>query len=486
MVKGVATNLCFAWALATAACGDGDNTRPEPGQSGQGGAVANAGASAGGESGGEAGDGAGAPSGSGGRSDGGGGGDAGHDAAGEAGEAAGAGGAAGRAGNVSGVVVDAATHRPLAGRAVHIGAATAVTDADGRFQLDAEAPFDVVVVEPDGATISLYLGLTQEQLRLPHVLSLGSQTRARTADLEGVLSGEGSYPLGDNEGLAIHFLSSQAEGSVQLAPTFGPDYGPMRVAWDGPESVTGVLVTLRSLAEVSGSSHFTGFSAQELTLTDGEAASPSIELAEVGEGHVRGSIEVPAELSVSFTHQVYRVPFSFGSIPISTQETSATDFDVVVPDLGELTGTHCVGAGSSEPWSTTERCGVELDASDVVLTLSRPPALRDPSGSSVTADTVFSWSAFEQGVYRLSLETQAPSATTPNLYVFTSETFTAWPDLGVAGVRFPSGASYEWSVTGFAPAPSLDEALGPNGITAPIRAETRVGRSELRGVGTTP
>jgi hypothetical protein len=134
---------------------------------------------------------------------------------------------------VRGVVVDLDTGRPLPNRTVSVHDESAATDAAGTFALHARTiPFDVVVTEPDGAAISVYRGVTSGALTLVHSPSGDAPAPEKSADLQGNLVGGGAYPLAEREGVTVHFLSAEAEGSLVVPATLGPDFGPMRVAWD--------------------------------------------------------------------------------------------------------------------------------------------------------------------------------------------------------------------------------------------------------------
>ncbi len=232
------------------------------------------------------------------------GGDSGGGAGGAFGEAglSGAGeiGEAGATGHVHGVVIDFATARPLPDREVTIDGATTLTDALGGFDLTVRnAPFDVVIAEPDGASVSVYEGLRSSELALPHASSATSPPPAHSADIQGTLSGAGDYPLDSSEGASLHFLADRAANTLLVPSSFGPDYGPMSVFWDGPESITGKLVALRFSVDDEGTIHYQGAAVSELTLSDGEVTERDIDLAAPVEGRLTGTIRVPDGQSVS-------------------------------------------------------------------------------------------------------------------------------------------------------------------------------------------
>ena len=73
----------------------------------------------------------------------------------------------------------------------------------------------------------------------------------------------------------------------------------------------------------------------------------------------------------------------------------------------------------------------------------------------------------------LELEADIPSRATPSIRVLTASANAVWPDLSRIGVPFPQGAGYQCGVTGLGPFATIDDAIGPDGLGAVIRRETR-------------
>jgi hypothetical protein len=408
----------------------------------------------------------------------------GSDAGGSAGVEATAGQAGTASAEVRGRVVDFQTRRPLARRSVRIGDAVAITDGSGAFALELPvAPFDIAVTDPDGSTISLFASVTASELLLPHTVSAASQPSDNVVDLRGNLSGEGEYPLADNELVALRFLAESAEGSLTLPSTFGPDFGPMRIAWDGDGSVTGTMVVVRTRVDQNGSTDFIAVGIHDIRLRNGEDLDLELELEPAEQGRLSGRAEVPANQSLSFVQHYYRVPFAFGSIPISLDETQVSSFDLIVPDLGMLGGSYCVGAGSSDPFFLTEQCGLKLGASDVVLTLELPPELLEPAASgTVDPDSEFSWKAFDDGIHRLSLVAHTPSSASPSVFLFTAAASARFSDFSRLAELFTTRTTYDCSVAGYGSFPDLDEALSERGLAARLPGEARAGISAPRTI----
>jgi hypothetical protein len=468
---GFAIAVSLGWAVACGSSSLAPNEGDMP-HAGEGGVAGEAGARGSGEAGARA-DGGSSEAGAGSGADAGG--VAGADAAGHAGAAA---------DEVRGRVVEFETRRPLSGRAVKLGGVTTSTDASGRFSLERPAaPFDIAVTDPDGSTISLFAGVTSSELVLPHTISAASVPSENVVDVRGSLSGEGDYPLASNELVSLRFLAEVADGAETVPPAFGPEFGPMRIAWDGPDSLAGTLVAVRSRVDEEDGTAFTAIAIVELTLRNGNDVEVELELEPAAEGRLSGRVELPADHSLSFVQRQYRVPFSFGSIPISLDETQASSFDLVVPDLTELGGRYCVGAGSSDPFFLSERCGLKLGASDVVLTLQLPPEPLEPADSATVApDAEFTWNAFEGGIHRLALLARTPSSASPSVFLFTADTRVRFSDFSRLADPFAARATYDYSLAGYGRFESLDAALSEDGLAANARREAFAGVSATRTI----
>jgi hypothetical protein len=71
-------------------------------------------------------------------------------------------------GHVVGAVVDG-WGRPIAGRKIVLGGRSTVSDESGEFTVDGVgARYDVIVGDPDGATVTVYRGLSRRDPRLAH------------------------------------------------------------------------------------------------------------------------------------------------------------------------------------------------------------------------------------------------------------------------------------------------------------------------------
>lgn len=411
------------------------------------------------------------------------------------------------AARVDGRVVDLWGHQPLAGWLVAIGSLRAITDRAGRFTLDGvPARYDAVVVEPDRASASLYRGLRRRDPLLVH-RSLPKSEGTHVADIVGTLSG--GSPLEADDFVVVAFLSPQGSGidvpsasPADRRPRY-PAYGPLRVVWRGPETLTGELVALMVPGAVPGSpgtpskrppllAHKTialktGFVTTSAVIDENNCAAPRprspppgpptevpLSLAPIKWRHV--ALTVEASYLDALTMR-YRWPTLGAEIGVPSRGPThwrlpprPVPVEADIPDLGELGCTLCVQA-VAEPQSSAETCTFPPNAPATLRprpapTLSLPSGPRSPGGEAIfTSSTRASWTAFAGGVHLLEIEAQFSSAEHPSVYVYTEETSATWPDLAALGVRFPQDfVIYDVGVVGFGPFASLDEALAPDGI----------------------
>jgi hypothetical protein len=389
---------------------------------------------------------------------------------------------------ITGKVVDAATGRGLAGRTVALAGKKATTNVSGAFGLDIVADsYDVVVTDPDGASVSIFKGLTRREILLPHLPS-PNETDAKGATVRGALSGGGDYPLGPFDTFTVYFSSPEASDSLGANAGFGPSYGPMLVRWRGPESITGDLIALRSTFDANHINvEFPGFATRNVTLSTAGSLTANLDLVPVKDAHIAGKVELPAGYSVGYKQVFYRMPSTGDPIFVQLDEDFARSFDYVVPDLSALGGSVCAKVTSSDPLVFTEQCRPNVDGSVWSLAIQSPPALLRPAANGELSEvTLFSWTAFAGGVHVLTLAAATPSRGAPNIVLFTSATGASWSDFSALGLEFPKGSDYTWRVGGVAPLASIDDAFGPDGIGRLTRSESRRSSSEPRNISPPP
>ena len=401
-------------------------------------------------------------------------------------------------GMIRGTVVDHYSYGPSVGRLVFVGKAQTTTDIDGRFSIPAPvSPYDIAVVDQNRHAVTFFRGLQRRDPVLVHDgdPNVASGQEMHAAHIDGTLSGGGYDPKTSNMA-TVYFFSPQIVRDKFLGgPTYGAPstgYGPLTLNWVGPAAITGTLIAVRTTREkpvdatkkpgdkgpvVWWEAH------KDVNVSSGEVTTADLAFARLPMGRIGGRIDADPGLvvgskSVTYYHLRNRgIPLDGDGL--ATQEPL---FGFPVPDLRHLPGQYCATAydGTQGNFSITTKCGVEFGATDVKIRLHAPPKLTSPAHKqfdlgdkpTMSRDTQFAWTAFDGGVYRLTVKGS------PRIDVYTTATTTSWPDLQSAGVPFPAiGEGYAVSVTGFGPYAGMDEAFAATGIAMPLPKEAYSSRS---------
>jgi hypothetical protein len=376
-----------------------------------------------------------------------------------------------------GVLLDFATKRPLVGRRLAVGQKHTTSDEEGLFQLDGvSGSYDLVISEANGSVVSVYQGLTRRDpvvLQRPNAFGVEGD---RSSWVRGTLSRPGHEPLTEADPASVQFFSPLGDARIVLggqAPPFGPVY-ELLVQWYGAADLKGTVFARGTLVGTSGDAE-PFFAMQQLELQSGETATLDLELSSVERRKVAGSVSAPADAALTRIEEYYRLPLPNAVLAVNDASTSTSAFEHEVEDLRATGGTLCVAAlGSGKGSLRTERCGIELGATDVSLKLQAPPALSEPApGDPLDSESQFSWTAFDGGIHRLALETSVPTAGSPNIYVYTAATSVTWSSLAELGAPARPSTHYTCTITGFGPFSSVDDAAALAGLGAHVPTEQR-------------
>ncbi|HEU4382142.1 MAG TPA: carboxypeptidase-like regulatory domain-containing protein [Anaeromyxobacteraceae bacterium] len=347
----------------------------------------------------------------------------------------------------------------MGGWQVVIGAASAVSDAEGRFTIpDVVAPYDVSVFRPGSPFVFHYVGLT------------------------------GAHPL-----LAID--GPQAEGHVNI--TSPPvDYyvraffcsrwgcagldelytGLWNVPVPAAASTTGTAYAFEYRFDDSG---LTGFG--ESWRTEGISVSPGqvvdVALAPAGPA-TQGQISAQVTAPEGYEPRSWPLLECEGGDWQLTDWVPGTSAAFVVPLLPGCTpGIAGEAMGENSGVLTREyRRGLTLGESAMfelkALLLSSPP-----DGAVVSQSTAFSWTPLAEGVYELRVVAlQGPPLGGVEYRIFTTSASAVVPDLAGYGLAPPRGGHGYWGVFARAPYASMDEWAATD-RPRPVREASSVGRN---------
>lgn len=413
---------------------------------------------------------------------------------------AGSGGIAGAANDqFRGRVVDFETSRPLPGRHIVVGrslsagdAASVDTDSAGYFTFAATGSYQVLIIDPDGSTVSFYERLaTRAPVLLHHATSAWSPP-ARTASVSGTLSGGASYPLtGKNDNVVVHLLSDEVTTYESISGDLAP-HGPEYNLFPGFESEQ-LPATLLALGIFRDSLDEKRYSAalamKELTLSEGENPPRDLELTAVALGRISGSIDVPEGWEFEQTSEYYRMPlpnavvgFPYAPVAHVYPSTQGGAFDYELPDIRAAGGQLCLagmakfvaGGNADEGWVWTEKCRIGFEGGPVSIEFENAPTLIEPAANSrFSKGTRFRWSrpGSPSAPNLLELYPSSAAAESPGISIFTTSDTATLPDLAAWGVVLPASAAY--TATPIALGSDASDAFGPAGFGAVIPGERR-------------
>jgi hypothetical protein len=350
-----------------------------------------------------------------------------------------------------------AAGQPASDTAIVIDDIVYRTDAQGRFTVPDAAPaYDAFLVDQSAGvtSVSVYVGLTT---RSPFFF-VGPRAAGKTGSLTGTVSG-GTFPNPASQRAGIACI---AGGGVQAATLLGagegPAYGPLDLAWQGLPSIALSVVALAWTIDGQGlPSAYTGFGTRSASVPSGGSATADLALAAVGSHLLTGSIAVPTGLTIS--SKLFRVG-GIGGFNVVNDTTHATVFQYRVPTLQSSADEtfHVFADGDSGSAHTLQHVDDSVASLDVSL-LPIPVQISPADGATeITLDTPFTFSAYSPGAYVVSFQDDAG---TVFIDVYTVATAMKLPDLSTAGISFPKGASYSWSVSVSAPITTTDDRVSP-------------------------
>jgi hypothetical protein len=243
----------------------------------------------------------------------------------------------------------------------------------------------------------------------------------------------------------------------------GPRFGRMRIAWNGPASVTGTLLAMGVHFE-SGPILKEVFAAESpLKITDGEESSKELKFERLAVGRVAG--EIKTGFHSTNGHVAFHLSGNRGTVDLECK-LKPGPYSCDVPDLGRLGGEYCMSLIDGEPsGGRIQHCGGRIGMEDFSLELKPPPQLRPLERPGIVwRNTVLSWSGEEQAVYSVRIEPDAMErGKWFQLEIFFVGPRLTWPDLAAYGIEARNGCRYQVQIARHHPYRSMDEFTGTHG-----------------------
>jgi hypothetical protein len=412
---------------------------------------------------------------------------------------------------VSGRVVDIETRRPLPGRTVVLRNphdptrdAEATTDARGAFELERPSDvYEVLVIESDRSTVTILQDLSRSNPVIGHRPASPLPAASGVATVSGDVSFEASFPLSEPSDVAAVYLFTEESTDRYLMGAGGPPYGPdyLTSARFDARSLSGILFALGTFGRKDGTpssepAYTAATAAHAVTLSQGDTVALDVELEPTPLGLVSGSVILPSGRTLTGARQHYRFPYPEAVVPFPAADyvrtnplTSNGDFAFELPEVNGNGASLCLAfASEGDSELRTERCDIVLGGgAPVLLELQAAPSLVSPApGETLSPATEFAWSTFAGGVIELTVWPDVPSPETPAISLFTEATSAVIPDLAAWNVTLPADIDYHVTVTGLGPYSSVDAAVAPESLGAPIPTELRVSSSAAVVLTTAP
>jgi hypothetical protein len=248
---------------------------------------------------------------------------------------------AGEAATVEGMVLARGSRQGAKGRQVFMKGRAPVTIRDGGFSFaNVTSPYEVIVAEPSGDTISIYQGLTRRDpvLWFHTGYTSASHDSPHRATIHGILRGDFPFPVERNHGVTVHFLSDRAQSFWRADPpeqhtnSAGPRFGRMRVSWEGAPTMPGQLVAVGQHAVDKKKWVDAYVGRAPLTLTAEEEAIQEVTMQPVAIGRIAGSVSIDNHDMVREIGFGYQLPGMSGRVGLGTCPVYKT-FDCELPLL---------------------------------------------------------------------------------------------------------------------------------------------------------
>jgi len=342
------------------------------------------------------------------------------------------------------------------------------TDASGTFTISGvSTPYDATVVAAADKRTIIYKGLTRPDPTLTSV-DLTSILPPYSAVVTGTVSGGTGFPQPANHTTRVAFVSEQGSGGDIASGTTGA-YN-LTGRWGEQTTVAGTIHALQWEVSSNLPVTYKGYGSKDaVTLADGGSfPGQNVTLTSVPTVTLTGNVTVSS--GYMLMGKVVAIVWGrFGGISVVSDLASTGAFTYATPDISGTTVLFRAIATSAMGNSTIWRVGLAPDASGVNVTIPAAPSLSLPVNAATNVDTltVFSWTAFAQGVHLAFFDGPAGE---PDYYVLTQSASSTIPNLNAIGLGLPSSTAYQWSVSGIAPLVSVDEAAGPGGFY-PIQTE---------------
>ena len=338
-----------------------------------------------------------------------------------------------------------------------------LTDDNGAFEIpEVEAPYDVTIVEETSSTVTIYRGLSRPDPTLFAFAYTAGPNQPRGASLSGNVTGGTTGPTHVTRVYpsAVH---SSRSGSTTANNVTGSYSTGGFLGWAGPEESTLVVHALQWEAGSSLPKTFSAYGKSTLHVTDGTSHSADITMQPVGTATLSGTIASASGTDVAWVRSRVRTGSdAYMDLPLDLSGSSSFSFHM--PAIVDATYELQVSGGTQLGFSQLTRQNLVGDNMGLVLELPPHPVpiLPPADATGVDTNTAFSFSGVADAVHVFQF-TGGPSSQLA-IYVVTEEDQILLPDLSPFGLELSPDKAHSWSVRGYGPLASMDQATGPESL----------------------
>lgn len=337
-----------------------------------------------------------------------------------------------------------------------IGRPSVTSDASGNFTFtDVTPPYSIYTVANgfnNTPTVIYYDGLLRPDPVVAAASSFLIVHFGSNAQVTGSLSGNG--PITGNM-LAIAWGNNS--GSTSSVTGSNNAYS-LSAGWPTTVGITGTLYGLQWSTRGSGAPNtFLGYAQTNATLQPNTPATVNLNMSAPTTAQLTGTVTAPA----GFPQPTVTLSQQLGNNSTQLWSAVTTTADSTIPVIAA--GKSCFFATSTANNATTSFVYPALSApTDVSYTLPAVPALMSPAdgAAAVNNTTMFQIAPTPMSISEIFYNTGGTTKVNYEI-VTTASTFTLPV---IPEEPLPSGQSFNWAVSAFGPATSVDEAATDSGL----------------------
>lgn len=341
-----------------------------------------------------------------------------------------------------------------------VGKATVMSGANGAFTFtDVSPPYDLYTVGSTGfgtlttPTVFYFQGLTRPD---PTVSAPQTFLIALPLGSTGTIAGSKS---GNTDVTNPMMIVWDSGGSQTVAPS---SYS-FTASWPKAATRVGTLYGFQFSKKATGAPDvFTGYaSSGQVTVSENTTNTVNLVMSAPTTAALTGSITAPAGFpnpTITLTQQIG----ASSSIVLWTGTTTAADATIPLVSAGKA----AMFATATLNNATTSFVHPALAAAtDITFALPSPASLTTPLDQAVgtTAMTPFTWTAAQNTVYEVIFATTTTQGSAKARYqLYTTSNNVKLPV--VPELALPSNQSFTWSVNGYGPNASINDAASATGL----------------------